>query len=186
MLLPRYTHPPSPPFIQVERASSNPVYCQPDSEVARLNEPGRNKVVDLCLREQCSPGGASGCRTYIQDWFFGAALDTLSRKDVGDWLSWGVFSRRRQDLTAAEVTELESYVSRFEHKANVTFSEAQHAADVPSMKLVYTVSAIRKLLFVSLPRIKSVALRKGRSNPSVASRCSGLLPAISADAPTHI
>ena len=60
------------------------------------------------------------CSKFISGWFFGEPLETLTRYDVMDFLTWSLFEGRNiEHLTHEEMHQLRGFVEDLEYKASI-------------------------------------------------------------------
>ena len=60
------------------------------------------------------------CIDFIRGWFFGEELDTLTRYDVMDFLTWSLFEGRNiEHLTQEEILQLKGFVNDLEYNISI-------------------------------------------------------------------
>lgn len=65
------------------------------------------------------------CASFISGWFFGEKLESLTRYDVMDFLTWSMFEGRNiEHLTPDEMNQLRQFVEDLEYKISIELHES--------------------------------------------------------------
>lgn len=60
------------------------------------------------------------CSKWVSGWFFGASLETLTKYDVMDFVTWSLFEGRNiEHLTQEEMTQLKRFVADLEYNISI-------------------------------------------------------------------
>lgn len=82
------------------------------------------------LWEMILDSGVEECSEFISGWFFGAELDTLTRYDIMDFLTWCLFEGRNiEHLTHKETSQLRAFIADLEYKISVELYGVEDAIE---------------------------------------------------------
>lgn len=86
----------------------------------------RRDLINKCLRTLTPVEGQGApqekLRVSLENWFFGAPLETISRNDFASWASWAFFNSDLDALGLSDRAELEESISYFEGQVGWVFN----------------------------------------------------------------